>query len=427
MKMEKCKRYIIFIAGLIVNSVGVSLITKADLGTSPISSIPYVLSLNFPFSLGVFTILFSLLLILLQLLILKKNFKMEHILQIPVSIAFGVFIDVSMSVLNFVNPQSYVMKLADLMIGCFILGIGVYMEMLADVVMLPGESFVRSIVFRWNKEFGSTKIVFDSTMTVIAGVLSYVFAGRLLGVREGTVVAAILVGFIARLIGRKFSFLAEFLFQQDKEKAVINKGEKEYICIAIGRQYGSGGHDIGKMLADKLSFAFYDRDIIQMAAGSTGYTPEFIKNHEEKITNSFLYDLTTQMYAYSTEKKAPNDVIFEAEEKVILDAVKQKNCVIVGRCADTILREHAGCLRIFLNAPLETRIKRIMKTENLSEPEAKKKIHQTDRRRAEYYRYYTRQLWGLAANHQLCIDTSIGEEKAQSMILTALDMMKNEK
>ena len=90
---EKIKRYIIFLIGLFINSFGVSFITKADLGTSPISSIPYVLSLNFPFTLGEFTIFFSLLLIFLQLIILQKNFKLEHFLQIPVSIIFGYFID----------------------------------------------------------------------------------------------------------------------------------------------------------------------------------------------------------------------------------------------------------------------------------------------------------------------------------------------
>ena len=94
--MEKLKRYLIFLLGLFVNSLGVSLITKANLGTSPISSIPYVLSLNFPFTLGNFTIFFSIFLIVLQLIILRKNFKLEHILQIPVSIIFGYFIDLTM-------------------------------------------------------------------------------------------------------------------------------------------------------------------------------------------------------------------------------------------------------------------------------------------------------------------------------------------
>ena len=116
--MNKLKRYVIFLIGLFVNSLGVSLITKASLGTSPISSIPYVLSLSFPFTLGNFTIFFSVFLILLQLLILRKNFKLEHVLQIPVSIVFGYFIDLTMLLFTWVNPQNYVMKIVYLLIGC---------------------------------------------------------------------------------------------------------------------------------------------------------------------------------------------------------------------------------------------------------------------------------------------------------------------
>lgn len=103
--MEKAKRYLVFLVGLFISSLGVSLITKANLGTSPISAIPYVLSLNFPLTLGQFTIAFSLLLILLQLLILRKNFKLEHLLQIPISVAFGYFIDMTMGLLTFVAPS----------------------------------------------------------------------------------------------------------------------------------------------------------------------------------------------------------------------------------------------------------------------------------------------------------------------------------
>lgn len=210
--MEKLKRYVVFLIGLFVNSLGVALITKADLGTSPISSIPYVLSLNFPLTLGQFTIVFSLLLIALQLIILRKDFRPEHILQIPVSFVFGYFIDLCMALLSFIQPQAYGMKVLYLLIGCVVLGVGVYMEMLADVVMLPGESFVRSIVFRWGPEFGMTKVAFDVTMTVVAAVLSFVFAGALAGVREGTIVAALLVGFIARLISRRLEFMPSALF-----------------------------------------------------------------------------------------------------------------------------------------------------------------------------------------------------------------------
>lgn len=210
--MEKVKRYIIFLIGLFINSLGVSLITKADLGTSPISSIPYVLSLNFPMTLGQFTIIFSILLIIIQLFILRKNFKAEHLLQIPISILFGYFIDLTMVLLGFVHPEAYGLKIIYLLIGCVILGFGVYMEVLANVAMLPGESFVRAVSTTWNTNFGNTKVAFDVSLTVIAAVLSFLFVHRLEGVREGTIIAALLVGFIARLFGRYLVFLKPILF-----------------------------------------------------------------------------------------------------------------------------------------------------------------------------------------------------------------------
>ena len=153
--MEKLKRYTVFLIGLFINSLGVSLITKANLGTSPISSIPYVLSLNFRFTLGQFTIAFSLLLILLQFLILRRNFKAEHLLQIPISILFGYFIDLTMVMLFFVEPSNYISCILYLLIGCLILGFGVYTEVLANVAMLPGEFFVRAVSSTWKTEFGT--------------------------------------------------------------------------------------------------------------------------------------------------------------------------------------------------------------------------------------------------------------------------------
>ena len=206
--MEKVKRYLVFLVGLFVNSLGVSLITRADLGTSPISSIPYVLSLNFSFTLGEFTIAFSLLLIVLQLLILRKNFKPEHWLQIPISVAFGYFIDLTTAMLGDFRLTSYPAQFAFLLSGCVVLGVGVYLEVLSNVAMLPGESFVRAVCTTWKREFGASKIAFDVSMTVLAAVLSVVLAG----VREGTVVAALLVGFIARQLNKRLRGLPSRLF-----------------------------------------------------------------------------------------------------------------------------------------------------------------------------------------------------------------------
>lgn len=129
------------------------------------------------------------------------------ILQIPVSVVFGYFIDLTMYLLFWVEPQGYAVKLVALVAGCIVLGFGVYLEVLADVVMLPGESFVRAVVQVWHTNFGTTKIIFDSSMTVIAAVLSLLFFGRLNGVREGTIIASLLVGFFAKVFGKRLAFI----------------------------------------------------------------------------------------------------------------------------------------------------------------------------------------------------------------------------
>ena len=427
--MEKLKRYLIFLVGLFVNSLGVSLITKANLGTSPISSIPYVLSLNFPFTLGNFTIFFSIFLIVLQLIILRKNFKLEHILQIPVSIIFGYFIDLTMILFFWVNPEAYIMKIVYLLIGCLILGVGVYMEVLADVVMLPGESFVRAIVLTWKTNFGTTKICFDVSMSVIAAVLSFVFAGKLAGVREGTVIAALLVGFIARLIAKKLAFLKDMIFPESVSAENENEAKEQTAgtygknVIAIGRQFGSGGHDIGKILAEKLGYDFYDAEIIQMTAGTTGYTPEFIKKNEEIMTNSLIYDLVNQMYLNADmQDEAPKDKIFEAECQVVRNLAKKGNCVIVGRCADYVLRNSGNCLKVFFSAPLMSRIRRVAQRQNISEGEAKATVQKNEKLRADNYRYYTHRMWGAAGNFDLSLNTDLGEEFIENCIRSAMKL-----
>ena len=429
--MNKLKRYIIFLVGLFVNSLGVSLITKANLGTSPISSIPYVLSLNFPLTLGNFTIIFSILLIILQLFILRKNFKLEHLLQIPISILLGYFIDLTMLLFSFVNPTAYIAKLIYLLIGCVILGFGVYMEVLADVAMLPGESFVRAIVQTWHREFGSTKVCFDVSMAVIAAALSFILAHRLDGVREGTVIAALLVGFLARQFGRLLAFVKPMLFPEDYktsegkvDQTTPASNNSDYVSvITIGRQYGSGGSELGQILADKLGYAFYDKEIIEMTAGTTGYSSNYVGEHQESLTNSLLYDLVNHMYTFP-ETESPKDKIFDAQSKVIREIAAKGHCVIVGRCADQILKDRTDCLNVFLHAPLTNRIKRVMSKKNLTEKEAKNLILKEERRRADNYHYYTRQIWGASANYHLSLDTSLGYDYVMDVILGTSKRLK---
>lgn len=216
-KKELLKRYIVFLIGLAIASFGVAFITKANLGTSPISSIPYVLSLGFSPTIGEFTILFSLLLIVLQVLLLGKKFRPRQLLQIPVSVLFGYLIDGSMWILSALNPTFYPVKLICLGVGSVILGVGVYGEVLGNVVMLPGEGVVSALSQRLHTEFGATKIAVDVTMSLTALVISLVLFHQLSGVREGTVFAALLVGLVTRFCGRKLGFLQEKLYGTSHE------------------------------------------------------------------------------------------------------------------------------------------------------------------------------------------------------------------
>lgn len=198
-KTELIKRYIFLLVGLFVNGLGVSFITKAGLGTSPITSIPYTLSLGFTPTVGMFTLVFNIFLVILQVILLRRNFQLQNLLQLPIIALFSFFIDLTMSLLGFMQPETYAMKVVSLIVGCLILGFGVFMEMVANVAMLPGEATVRAVSDVFSTDFGKTKIAFDSSMTVIAAILSFIMFRHLDGVREGTIVDAILVGFIARL------------------------------------------------------------------------------------------------------------------------------------------------------------------------------------------------------------------------------------
>lgn len=210
-KTELIKRYIFLLAGLFVNGLGVSFITKAGLGTSPITSIPYTLSLGFTPTVGMFTFVFNIFLIILQLILLRRNFQLQNLLQLPIIALFSFFIDLTMSLLGFMQPETYAMKVVSLIVGCLILGFGVFMEMAANVAMLPGEATVRAVSDVFSTDFGKTKIAFDSSMTVIAAILSFIMFKHLDGVREGTIVAAILVGFIARLFKKYIGGIEKIL------------------------------------------------------------------------------------------------------------------------------------------------------------------------------------------------------------------------
>lgn len=188
------ERWAWFVVGVFINSFGIALITKAALGTSPISSVAYVLSLEFPFTLGMFTFVMNMLFILIQPLLLRGDFKAFQWLQILVNVAFSAFIDLGMVLLAWFTPVSIFEQVAALLLGCAVLGFGVSIEVAPNVLLVPGEGAVRAISIFTHKRFGSCKVAFDSTLAAIAIVLSFAFFGYLNGIGIGTLVSAVLVG-----------------------------------------------------------------------------------------------------------------------------------------------------------------------------------------------------------------------------------------
>lgn len=203
-KKELSRRYTLFAFSVVLNAFSIALITKALLGTSPISSVPYVLSLFTPFTMGQYTIAMNLFFIFLEMTMMTRSEisskRYELLTQVPVVVCFGTFIDVSMHLLQWHEPSSYPVQLATLFLGCFLLGAGVSLEVKADVSMVTGEYLVNVISKFVHRDFGLIKLCFDATLVVVSVSLSLVFMHRLDGIREGTVIAAFAVGPISHFL-----------------------------------------------------------------------------------------------------------------------------------------------------------------------------------------------------------------------------------
>ncbi len=214
------RRMLVFAVGLLVISLSIGFITKASLGTPPISSIPYSLSLIFPsLTLGNFTILYSLLLVFLQLVILGKQAdKINLGLQVIISFVFGYFIDFGLMVLGDFSPDIYWERIACVLIGCCGLAFGVYLQIIADFTMVPGDGFAYALSVRIKKKpYRVVRVSSDVTMIVIAAILGFVAMGNTGGVREGTVICALLVGTIAGVYFSRLRWLTARLIPQEAE------------------------------------------------------------------------------------------------------------------------------------------------------------------------------------------------------------------
>ncbi|GHT51760.1 cytidylate kinase [Bacteroidia bacterium] len=188
--------------------------------------------------------------------------------------------------------------------------------------------------------------------------------------------------------------------------------------ITIGRQLGSGGKQIGELLSQQLGINCYDKELIRLASRESGLGKEFFENADENSSHGFFSTFFGFRSGYMGDVNyLCNETLFKIQSDVIKDLAEKESCIFVGRCADYILRNHPQCLNVFITANREDRIQRICQTQRLTEKEAATLIEQTDKKRANYYNYYSNKVWGMATSYDLCINSSVfGMDKAITII-----------
>ena len=200
----------------------------------------------------------------------------------------------------------------------------------------------------------------------------------------------------------------------------MDKGFADKIIINVGRQLGSGGHDIGRMLANDFNAQYYDKEILNLAAKESGFSEEFFEQNDEH--RGFLRSLFNMHAPHVGENNFyqnnfSQESLFKFQSDAIRKEAEKGSCVFVGRCADYVLRDFPNTVSIFITAPMDFRIHNVSAKSGISADDARKLIEHGERRRADYYQYYTGKKWGMATGYDLCIDSSLlGLEATEKFI-----------
>ena len=197
--------------------------------------------------------------------------------------------------------------------------------------------------------------------------------------------------------------------------------------ITIGRQYGSGGREIGKKLAEKLGIPYFDKELLARVAKESGFCEEMIRNHDERPTNSFLYNVVMDTYSFGYNTAfvdmPMSQKVFLAQFDTVKKIAEEGACVIVGRCADYALSEYPNCLNLFIYGKEDAKAERISERQNVSLSEAREMCVKRDKQRQSYYNYYSNKKWGRADSYDLCIDSGkLGVDGTVDFIIEFIKM-----
>ena len=440
-RAEWVRRYASFVVILFVIAFGTSLSIRANLGSSPISAPPYVLSLipGMKLSMGQLTICMHVFFILTQILLLRKDFEKRQLTQILVSFLFGFYTDVTMWMTGFlqipfdINPAlGYPLRFVELLIGGAILAFGIACEVRCDSLMLAGEGFPLAIAKFLKKDFGKVKICTDTFLVSVGVVFMFVFFGhwdwKMVG--AGTLVSMFYVGFMVRVFSPRIGWLDRIFIPksgrvgQDSDQAsAAGAGSVwgNYRIVTIARTYGSGGNAVGEEVARRLGCPCYSRQIIDRTAAQIGRTPEFVAENEQNISTAKLWEMIFEDSGIPVSMNpSKDDAIYVSQSRTIRELAHHGPCVIVGRLGNWILRDNPHVLRVFVTSGPDSAASRVASRFNISTDEALRKLERVNSGRANHYRRYTGRQWTDIGEYDLMLNTDrVGIDGAVDIILRA--------
>ncbi len=419
------KKLVVLVIGLFILAFGIALSSKSSIGVSPSASLSYVLSQIFPFSMGTFTMVVNVIFIIVQILLLRKDYKLINLLQLAVVFVFGYFTDLTLAIVEPLQIEAYWLKLVLSIVSCIIMALGVFLEVKAHLIVMASEGAISAISDKVHLDFGIVKIILDWGFIVISCAISLLVFHKLNGVREGTVIAAFLVGYFTRFFNKHIKFLNKFLeLEPDMPESPILTGMSYPLVITIERELGCGGHKIGQEVAKRLGIPFYDYAIISETAKEMGLPADEVQKNEERMGVGLISAIARNNNA-ETQIRTKEEEIFRSQVKVIRELAAKESCVIVGRLGGYILKGRPNTLNLFFSADRGFRAERIAEEHGISLEEAGKLVKREDQSRALYCKHFTGMPWGLAAHYGMTLHTSdYGIDNSIEMVMSALDQAK---
>lgn len=307
-----------------------------------------------------------------------------------------------------------------LLVGCVILAVGIALEVKANAAMMAGEYFVKVITRRFRGEFGYIKLGFDVTLVAIACLLSLVFMSGVYGVREGTVISALVVGPIVHFVSPYYRFLDKWITDASVQ-IVPDFSKGEHVVITIAREYGSGGHLLGEMLSKELGIKLYDKEFIRMAAQRSGMDEQYIVKNEQSIPSFWLKCILSKNSEQPLESSlSSDDILFVSESKIIQELAAKESCIIVGRCADFVLKDYPKVLKLFCYSDLSHAVTRCVSEYGIAQASAEAEIKRVNRNRIHHYEYYTGEKWGEPHRYDLMLNTGALDLKTACQLVKGI-------